>query len=280
MQGRQPWSRFSKRHNYVHCRGYQVHPVCGQGDILPLDPRRDAAPQCPWEKGPQVQKEMGDPWGCRGHQVEVSRLVTLSACRGIPCVFRNIPVSPRLGSSYTPQQSIIGKARLCKFRIEAQLSHENQKALLPPAKVITRSKQQVRKQKRSPAIPGQEVREARLPACGGPGARAGLQHALQAPRAASQPRLAVGGVGYPRLQALLCFVVKRSLQKQSLFSEGPQATTGSIPSHLSRTLLLPPSAHVRLPVKYTCTHTTGVFSAECPVCLFPTWWYPLGVSVR
>lgn len=153
--------------------GVSGTPCLWSGDILPLDPRRDAAPQCPWEKGPQVQKEVGDPWGCRGHQVEVSRLVTLSACRGIPCVFRNIPVSPRLGSSYTPQQSIIGKARLCKFRIEAQLSHENQKALLPPAKVIARSKQQVRKQKRSPAIPGQEVREARLPARGGPGARAG-----------------------------------------------------------------------------------------------------------
>lgn len=60
-------------------------------------------------------------------------------------MFRNIPVSPRPGSPYTPQQSIIGKARLCRFRIEAQLSRENQKALLPPAKVITRSKQQVRK---------------------------------------------------------------------------------------------------------------------------------------
>ena len=113
-------------------------------DTLSLDPRRDAA-HCVLEKGPQGQKEVGDPWGRRGCQAEGGRVVTLSACRSIPHVFWNIPVSPRPRSPYTPQQSIIGKARLCKFRIEARLSHENQKALLPPAKVITRSKQQVRK---------------------------------------------------------------------------------------------------------------------------------------
>lgn len=73
-----------------------------------------------------------------------------------------------------------------------------------------------------------------------------------------------GRVGYTRLQAMLCLVVKWSLQK--LFSQGPQATTGSIPSHLSKTLLAP-SAHAHLSVKHTCTHTIGVFSAKCPVCL-------------
>ena len=40
------------------------------------------------------RKEVGDPWECRGRQAEVGRLVTLSACRSIPCVFWNIPVSP------------------------------------------------------------------------------------------------------------------------------------------------------------------------------------------
>lgn len=59
----QPWSRFSKRHNYVHYTGYQVHPVCGRGYTALSQERR--GPTVPLGESHR-QKECGRPLGVQG----------------------------------------------------------------------------------------------------------------------------------------------------------------------------------------------------------------------